>query len=78
MHSHGTYIHMHFEAKSSDQQLSSEHNFSIYHGNKNMITLNPGESSYEVNSCVWEGPEVDLYVIRGQANFREWMHTKDN
>ena len=70
-------------------QLSSKHSFSIYRGNKNMITLKPGEfyqwsftlyagSSYEVNSCVWDGPEVDLYVIQGKANFRKWMDSQGN
>lgn len=66
--------------------MSAKHNFSIYRTGENVLTMKSGEfyqwsfllhegSTIEVNSCVWDGSEVDFYVIQGKAEFNRWVTT---
>lgn len=65
-------------------ELSSIYNFSIHRNDQDTVKLKVGEfyqwsfllhagSTYEVNSCIWEGDMVELIVIQGEAKFREWI-----
>ena len=69
--------------------LSSSYNFSIPTGeDQGTIVLEPGEfyqwsfilhagSRYEINSCVMRENDVaELWVVKGKAQFREWVANK--